>query len=104
MLDSIKHIGAAIKAGRLQMGLSQRALSAKTKIPQSHLSKIENGGVDLQASSLVEILRVLNLELMLFPRVFIPTFQALLKDVGKNSEKQIPKYQLEVKEEEEDDD
>ena len=103
MLDSIEHIAIAIKAARSRKGLSQRALGAKTKIPQSHISKIENGEVDLQASSLVEISRVLDMELMLIPRQLVPTFKSLLKGLGKDSQKQIPKYQLNPDEEDNDD-
>lgn len=33
----------ALKKGREAKGLSQRALSARTGVPQSHISKIESG-------------------------------------------------------------
>lgn len=103
MLESIKHLGVILKKKRLQEGLSQRALSAKTGIPQNHLSKIENGEVNLQASTLIEISRTLSLELMLVPRELIPTFQAILKGrIPKDSEEQIPMYQLDQMEEEND--
>ena len=104
MLESIKHIGTALKAARLQNGLSQRALSVKTGIPQNHISKIENGEVNLQASTLIELSRTLHLELMLVPRTLVPTFQALLRGSKKGSEKQTPKYQLDPEEEEENND
>ena len=97
MLESIQHIAEALKAARLKQKLSQRALSAKTKIPQNHISKIENGEVNLQTSSLIQISRTLGLELMLVPRQFVPTFEALLKDGGRNSGKQIPLYQLDLR-------
>ena len=68
MNESIEHIIRQIKNAREEQGLSQRALSHKAGIPQSHISKIENGAVNLQLSSLVELARVLNLELMLIPK------------------------------------
>jgi transcriptional regulator with XRE-family HTH domain len=92
MLDSIKQIGALLRTARLQKGLSQRALSARTRIPQNHISKIENGEVNLQISTLIEMARSLDLELMLAPRTLVPTFQALIKK--PQGEMQIPKYQL----------
>ena len=44
-----EHIIAALKAARQEKGLSQRELSAKAGVPQSHISKIERGAVDLRA-------------------------------------------------------
>jgi len=100
MLDSIKHIGTALKAARQKKKFSQRILSTKTGVPQSHISKIENGATDLQTSSLIEISRALDLELMLVPRDLALTFQALLTGVKKGSQKQVPIYRLEQEEEE----
>ncbi|MBL4574475.1 MAG: helix-turn-helix transcriptional regulator [Opitutaceae bacterium] len=68
MNESIAHIAQQIKEAREAKGLSQRALSKKVGIPQSHISKIENGTVNLQLSSLIELARVLELELMLVPK------------------------------------
>ncbi len=101
MLDSIAYIAKALKDARKQKGLSQRALSLKTKIPQSHISKIENGAIDLQTSSLIEISRSLDLEVMLVPRGLVPAFKALLRRTNKDISKQIPLYRLEKNEEEE---
>ena len=78
MAESIKYIGKLLKEARLRKGLSQRSLSGKTKIPQNHISRIENGGVDLQASTLIELSRTLNLELMLVPVPLVSTIQALI--------------------------
>lgn len=74
---SIKHIADEIRAAREKKGLSQRALGAKIGIPQSHISRIEKGAVDLQASSLIEISRALDLELMMVPRTLVPAVQGL---------------------------
>lgn len=95
MEESIQHIGKALKDARLRKGLSQRTLSRKTKIPQNHISKIENGQVDLQASTLIEISRALNLELMLVPIGLVSTFQALLSGEKEGDLKQTPMYTLE---------
>lgn len=94
MPESTKHIGKTLKEARVKKGLSQRALSGKTKIPQNHISKIENGAVDLQTSTLIEISRALNLELMLVPISLVPTFQALLSGDKKGDVKQTPMYKL----------
>lgn len=101
MIDSIAHIASALKEARKEKKLSQRALSIKTGLPQSHLSKIENGAIDLQTSSLIEISRVLDRELMLVPREMVPTFQALL-DSKLDKRHQVPMYRLDQEGEEED--
>lgn len=68
MAYSIEQIAMSLKEAREAKGLSQRALSKLVDVPQSHISKIENGGVDLRITSLVEIARALDLEVTLVPR------------------------------------
>ena len=50
-------------------------------MPQAHISKIENAAVDLKLSSLVELARVLGLELMLVPRRLVPAVQTMTGSV-----------------------
>ena len=94
MIYSLSEIAATIKEARKKKGLSQRALSAKVGVPQSHISKIENGVVDLQTSSLIELARALDLELMLVPRPLAPTFRALQRDSNNNGPASTPAYRL----------
>lgn len=93
MKESVKKIGQQLKKARLAKKLSQRAFSLKIGLPQGHISKIENGQVDLQASSLIECARALELELMLVPQVLVPAIQALQRNL--TTAEQIPAYQLE---------
>jgi len=95
---SIQAMAARIKAARQKKGLSQRELSAKVGMPQSHISKIEKGLVDLQTSSLIEIARALDLELVLVSRTHLSAVQALQRD--PQTSKPMPAYRLD---EEEDD-
>lgn len=74
------HIATALKEARLAKGISQRALSDLSGVPQSHISKIENGGVDLRVSSLVELARVLGLELTLVPRKSVPAVNSVVRN------------------------
>jgi len=92
MIYSIQELAANIKAAREKKGLSQRALSAKVGVPQSHISKIENGKVDLQVSSLIEIARALDLELILIPPRLLAAVQALQNTTQRANS--IPAYQL----------
>ena len=84
MTYSIEHITHALRAARKAQGLNQRTLSIKVGIPQSHISKIENGAVDLRLSSLVELARALNLEIELIPRKSVPAVHAIMKQMSQN--------------------
>ena len=75
----LDHIIDALKTAREVQGLSQRDLCARSGVPQSHISKIENGAVDLRASSLVELARVLDLELVLVPRRGVPAVRSIIR-------------------------
>lgn len=68
-----------LKRARKAKGLSQRELSAKSGVPQSHISKIENGAVDLRVSSLVALARILDFELELVPRKTVPAVQSIVR-------------------------
>ena len=79
----VKPIAEALKAARERKGLSQRALGAKSGVPQSHISKIEKGTVDIRVSSLVALARVLELEISLVPRQAVPAVNAIIQNRDK---------------------
>lgn len=68
MLNNIKNLIDGIKTARKAGRLSQQMLAHKIGIPQSHLSKIETGNVNIGLASFVEIARTLELEVVLVPR------------------------------------
>ena len=68
-----------LKRARKSKGLSQRELSTRSGVPQGHISKIENGAVDLRVSSLVALARALDLELELVPRKTVPAVQSIVR-------------------------
>jgi transcriptional regulator with XRE-family HTH domain len=82
-----------LREARQNKGLSQRELSLRSGVPQSHISKIESGGVDLRTSSLVALARVLDLELELVPRKSIPAVRSIVR--GGVGESSAPAYRLE---------
>ncbi|PCI48066.1 MAG: transcriptional regulator [Alphaproteobacteria bacterium] len=87
MLESIAYIAQQIKEARETKGLSQRALSEKVGIPQSHISRIENGAVNLQLSSLIELARVLELELILVPKEAQKATGAIIREAQRPKKK-----------------
>jgi DNA-binding XRE family transcriptional regulator len=74
-----EEIASNLKAARESRGLSQRTLSKKSGVPQGHISKIENGAVDLRLSSLVALARALDLELILVPRKAVPAVKSIVR-------------------------
>ena len=93
MTYTTEHVARTLRNAREARGMSQRALSARAGIPQSHISKIENGAVDLRVSSLVELARVLDLDLVLVPRKAVSAVHAIVRRRDE-SEKARPAYSL----------
>ena len=58
--DLIK-LGHNIKVERVKLNYSQEKLAELAKIQPQHLSKIENGTADIRFSTLVSILKALNI-------------------------------------------
>lgn len=83
-----------LREARQRKGFSQRELSAKSGVPQSHISKIESGAVDLRVSSLVALARVLDLELELIPKKTVPAIRSIVRS-STNDDAQA--YSQEVK-------
>ena len=96
MLFKIEHITRTLKQAREKKKLSQRVLGQKVGLPQSHISHIEHNTVDLKTSSLIELARVLDLELMLIPRSMLNTVKGLLSQRTAKTEttQAPPAYQL----------
>lgn len=67
MHDIIKQL----KVVRQQKKLKQSELGAKLGIPQSHISKIEQGETDPRLSTLSDMARLLDQELVLIPRAML---------------------------------
>jgi transcriptional regulator with XRE-family HTH domain len=77
MSYSIKPWIVQLKAARRRKGLNQAELGVKVGLPQSHISRIESGSIDIRLSSLLELARALDLEPMLIPRKLVPAVQSL---------------------------
>ncbi|MEP2983728.1 helix-turn-helix domain-containing protein [Roseibium sp.] len=88
-------LAAKLRAGREKKGLSQRALSALAGVPQSHISKIESGAVNLTVSSLTAIANALDLELALVPRKAAPAVRAITRSVS-DAPKATPEARKEI--------
>lgn len=87
-------------AARQKLGWTQKELGQRVGLPQMHISGIETGRVVPRYDTLLEIARVLQLDLVLVPRHLVPVVQSLVKDsfsprpAGPESEDEPPLYTL----------
>ncbi|MBT8005732.1 MAG: helix-turn-helix transcriptional regulator [Rhodospirillales bacterium] len=68
-----------IKDVRQAAGLSQRGLSDRSGLTQSHISQIERGTIEPGLSSLIDLARALDLELVLVPKKLLPAVKGVLQ-------------------------
>lgn len=97
MTYSIQPLTDVLKHAREKKELSQRAFARSIGVPQSRLSRIESGAVDLRTSNLISLARALDLEVMLIPRQYVPVVRGLTRKAsqpGADYEAQRPLYQL----------
>lgn len=84
MSYTLDAVAARLHEARLAKGWSQRELGAQAGMPQAHISRIERGAVDMQVSSLIELARALDLELVLAPRSALPAVEAVTREAGSS--------------------
>jgi HTH-type transcriptional regulator/antitoxin HipB len=68
-----------LKKARREKKLSQAALGSKLGFPQSHISSIEAGLTNPRLSSVMDLARFLDYEVMLIPKSFAPAIAALIR-------------------------
>lgn len=91
----------SLVAARTARKLSQNAIARSLDMPQSYISRLESGQIDLRLSTLLDLARFFNLELMFVPSCMVPAVKSLLQDHA-SSEQDQPLYQLDDIEQEED--
>lgn len=87
MAYSSEEIIRRLRESREASGISQRTLSARSGLTQSHISQIETGTLEPGLSSFLQLARALDLELMLVPRKLVPAVHGILRDT--HSEKTL---------------
>ncbi|WP_244562660.1 helix-turn-helix domain-containing protein [Agrobacterium fabrum] len=73
-----EHITQQLRAAREGQKVSQRELSARSGLTQSHISQIERGTMEPGLGSLVDVARALNLEIILAPKKLMPAIRNIL--------------------------
>lgn len=64
---------------RISKGLSQSEMARRIGLPQSYVSRLESGRLDARISSIQDIARFLELDIMLIPASMQPIVESLLK-------------------------
>lgn len=85
----------SLKKRRLELKLKQSELGGKLGLPQSHISKIEQGATDPRLSTVTDMARLLGLEIVLAPGEMLPFVKAILN----NEDVQQPKWSLDEEDE-----
>lgn len=86
MTYKTEHITQQIRAARQAVKLSQRELSARSGLTQSHISQIERGTMEPGLSSLVDVARALDLEIVLAPKKLMPAIRNILESASATSD------------------
>ncbi len=68
-----------IAKARKDKGLTQGALAQQLGVPQGQISRVESGLVDVRVSTLVEQARLVDLEVVLVPRKWVPVVTKLIR-------------------------
>jgi HTH-type transcriptional regulator/antitoxin HipB len=86
LISDTASIAEVLKASRLSRQLSQVELAEKLGLRQRQISDLERATIDPRLSTIHNVARALELELMLIPRHLISTVNALQRsgsDAGK---------------------
>ncbi len=89
----LKHMNSpfkTLKNARKAKRLSQAALSKMLGIPQSHLSKLESGQIDPRYSSVVQLARSLDYELVLVPTNRLVAVNAIIENQNTQEPAWLP--------------
>lgn len=78
MKDVITTISGQLSNRRAELGLTQGGVSSRAGVTQSYLSAIERGKIDVRLSTLQDVARALQLELVLVPTEELASVQAIL--------------------------
>lgn len=81
----------SLKEARMRLDLTQAELGQKMGIPQSHVARLETLKIDATLSTLIEMARVLQMEVMLIPKQYVSSVQALIGG-QMAEEEEIPAY------------
>ncbi len=83
-ITSPHRLGRAIRQARKELGLSQDALSKKSGVSRPQISDIESAKCSPRATTLFELLRALDCELLILPQNETSRLDDLLRRTTRN--------------------
>jgi len=86
-------LSSALRAARLKRGFSQQQLAQRLGLRQRQISDLERAAMDPRVSTVENVARALDLELMLVPRHLITTVEHLER-AGADGSSVRPMYSL----------
>lgn len=87
-----------IKRARAKRGWGQRQLGTAVGLPQPHISAIESGEIVPRFDTLLDLVRVLDLDLLLVPRPLVPAVQSLIRAQKEPESEEKPLYAVDENE------
>jgi len=99
--DAQQALFDTLRTARLNRGLSQQELAGKLGLHQRQISDLERASMDPRLSTVQNVARALDLELLLLPRHLIPAIEGLQR-AGTESTKR-PMYALTDDDDDDDD-
>jgi transcriptional regulator with XRE-family HTH domain len=87
-----------IREARAKRGWGQRELGAAVGLPQPHISGIESGEIVPRFDTLLDIVRVLAMDLLLVPRSLVPAVQSLIRAQKEPESEEKPLYAVDEEE------
>lgn len=74
-----EHLFSQLRQVREDARISQRDLSQRTGLTQSHISQIESGKLEPGLSNFIELARALDLEPVLIPKKLLPAVTGIIR-------------------------
>lgn len=86
MTYKTEHLIRQLRTAHEAQKMSQRELSARSGLTQSHISQIERGTMEPGLGSLVDVARALDLEIVLAPKKLMPAIRNILDSASASSD------------------
>jgi transcriptional regulator with XRE-family HTH domain len=80
------HLYKKIAELRHRQEFSQRELAERLHVPQSYLSKVESGKLDMGLANFVDVVRYLGAEVMIVPASMVPIISAMVSPDGEGNQ------------------